>query len=77
MEEFPHTFQILKLREIEDILCIYKSKLGADTNGSISGKSCYVTDSHALANTCVKMHSNCGDFEVRLIDDQAVISQGV
>lgn len=52
--EFPRAFQKLKPREIEDVLCIYKSELGADANGSPSGKGCNGTANPAVHRTSAK-----------------------
>lgn len=52
--EFPRVLQKLKPREIEDVLCIYKSQLGADTNPSPLGKGCYGTATPSIYRTCAK-----------------------
>ena len=52
VSEFPHAFQKLKPREIEDVLCIYKSELGTEGNPPSSRRGCYDRANPEMHRTC-------------------------
>ncbi len=54
VSEFPRAFQALKPREIEDVLCIYKSELGAEGNPRSSRRDCAKTANPNIHRTCAK-----------------------